>query len=95
MVRRTKEEAQVTRAQILEAAEQAFYERGVARTTLADIATLAGVTRGARGLPDPCAPGRLAHPVSRPAAERAGVRPCDAVTCGDVGRRSGPVPFGR
>lgn len=47
MVRRTKEEAQVTRAQILEAAEQAFYERGVARTTLADIATLAGVTRGA------------------------------------------------
>lgn len=47
MVRRTKEEAQVTRTQILEAAEQAFYERGVARTTLADIATLAGVTRGA------------------------------------------------
>ncbi|KTC43932.1 TetR family transcriptional regulator, partial [Pseudomonas sp. ABAC61] len=47
MVRRTKEEAQETRAQILEAAEKAFYERGVARTTLADIATLAGVTRGA------------------------------------------------
>ncbi|RMU28756.1 TetR family transcriptional regulator [Pseudomonas avellanae] len=47
MVRRTKEEAQITRSQILEAAEQAFYERGVARTTLADIATLAGVTRGA------------------------------------------------
>ena len=47
MVRRTKEEAQVTRSQILEAAEQAFYERGVARTTLADIASLAGVTRGA------------------------------------------------
>ncbi|KQQ67781.1 TetR family transcriptional regulator [Pseudomonas sp. Leaf127] len=47
MVRRTKEEAQATRSQILEAAEQAFYERGVARTTLADIATLAGVTRGA------------------------------------------------
>ncbi|KNC14495.1 MULTISPECIES: TetR family transcriptional regulator [Pseudomonas] len=47
MVRRTKEEAQETRSQILEAAEQAFYERGVARTTLADIATLAGVTRGA------------------------------------------------
>lgn len=47
MVRRTKEEAQETRRQILEAAEQAFYERGVARTTLADIATLAGVTRGA------------------------------------------------
>jgi TetR/AcrR family acrAB operon transcriptional repressor len=47
MVRRTKEEAQVTRSHILEAAEKAFYERGVARTTLADIATLAGVTRGA------------------------------------------------
>ncbi|WP_339546878.1 efflux system transcriptional repressor EmhR [Pseudomonas sp. RA_35y_Pfl2_P32] len=47
MVRRTKEEAQETRNQILEAAEKAFYERGVARTTLADIATLAGVTRGA------------------------------------------------
>ncbi|MFJ4142289.1 TetR family transcriptional regulator [Pseudomonas sp. NPDC089734] len=47
MARRTKEEAQVTRSQILQAAEQAFYERGVARTTLADIATLAGVTRGA------------------------------------------------
>ncbi|WNW11621.1 TetR family transcriptional regulator [Pseudomonas sp. DTU_2021_1001937_2_SI_NGA_ILE_001] len=47
MVRRTKEEAQATRSQILEAAEQAFYARGVARTTLADIATLAGVTRGA------------------------------------------------
>ena len=47
MVRRTKEEAQETRSQILQAAEQAFYERGVARTTLADIAALAGVTRGA------------------------------------------------
>ncbi|MGV8861395.1 MAG: TetR family transcriptional regulator [Pseudomonas sp.] len=47
MVRRTKEEAQETRSQILEAAENAFYERGVARTTLADIAKLAGVTRGA------------------------------------------------
>ena len=47
MVRRTKEEALETRSQILEAAEKAFYERGVARTTLADIAALAGVTRGA------------------------------------------------
>ena len=47
MARRTKEEALETRSKILEAAEQAFYERGVARTTLADIATLAGVTRGA------------------------------------------------
>jgi len=47
MVRRTKEEAQETRNQILEAAQKAFYERGVSRTTLADIAALAGVTRGA------------------------------------------------
>lgn len=47
MVRRTKEEAQETRNQIMDAAERAFYERGVARTTLADIAALAGVTRGA------------------------------------------------
>ncbi|NBA94729.1 TetR family transcriptional regulator [Pseudomonas sp. R5(2019)] len=47
MVRRTKEEAQETRKQILDAAQKAFYERGVARTTLADIATQAGVTRGA------------------------------------------------
>lgn len=47
MVRRTKEEAQETRAQIIEAAERAFHKRGVARTTLADIAELAGVTRGA------------------------------------------------
>lgn len=46
MVRRTKE-AQETRNQILRAAEKAFYSKGVARTTLADIATLAGVTRGA------------------------------------------------
>ncbi|UVJ43154.1 TetR family transcriptional regulator [Pseudomonas sp. LS1212] len=47
MVRRTKEEAQETRNQILEAAQRAFHERGVARTTLADIAAMAGVTRGA------------------------------------------------
>ncbi|MBF8674608.1 TetR family transcriptional regulator [Pseudomonas fulva] len=47
MVRRTKEEAQETRAQIIQAAERAFYKRGVARTTLADIAEQAGVTRGA------------------------------------------------
>ncbi|MBF7141754.1 MULTISPECIES: TetR family transcriptional regulator [Pseudomonas] len=47
MVRRTKEEALETRQQIVEAAEHAFYERGVANTTLADIATRAGVTRGA------------------------------------------------
>jgi TetR/AcrR family acrAB operon transcriptional repressor len=47
MVRRTKEEAQETRARILDAAEQVFFEKGVSRTSLADIAHAAGVTRGA------------------------------------------------
>lgn len=47
MVRRTKEEAEATRGHILDAAEQAFLERGVAGTSLEDIARAAGVTRGA------------------------------------------------
>ena len=47
MVRRTKEEAQETRNSILDAAEQVFFEKGVSRTSLADIAQAAGVTRGA------------------------------------------------
>lgn len=47
MVRRTKEEAAETRNQILDAAEQIFFEKGVSRTSLADIAHGAGVTRGA------------------------------------------------
>ena len=47
MVRRTKEEAQETRTRILDAAEQVFAEKGVSRTSLADIAQTAGVTRGA------------------------------------------------
>ncbi|HTH60218.1 MAG TPA: TetR family transcriptional regulator [Paraburkholderia sp.] len=47
MVRRTKEEAQETRCRILDAAEQVFYDKGVSRTSLADIAHAAGVTRGA------------------------------------------------
>ncbi|MEQ5839672.1 TetR family transcriptional regulator [Paraburkholderia acidicola] len=47
MVRRTKEEAQETRNGILDAAEQVFFEKGVSRTSLADIAQAAGVTRGA------------------------------------------------
>ncbi|MGN6314864.1 TetR family transcriptional regulator [Trinickia sp.] len=47
MVRRTKEEALQTRDRILDAAEQVFYDKGVSRTSLADIATQAGVTRGA------------------------------------------------
>ena len=47
MARKTKEEALETRQAILDAAERVFYERGVSQTTLADIATAAGVTRGA------------------------------------------------
>ncbi len=47
MVRRTKEEAQETRSGILDAAELVFFEKGVSRTSLSDIAHAAGVTRGA------------------------------------------------
>ena len=47
MVRKTKEEAQETRNAILDAAEHVFQERGVSHTSLAEIATAAGVTRGA------------------------------------------------
>lgn len=47
MARKTKEEAQETRNAILDAAEVVFQERGVSHTSLAEIATAAGVTRGA------------------------------------------------
>lgn len=47
MPRRTKEDAQATRTQLLDTAEVVFREKGVSRTTLADIASAAGVTRGA------------------------------------------------
>jgi AcrR family transcriptional regulator len=47
MVRRTKAEAAVTREQLLDAAERVFRERGVASTTLGEVAAAAGVTRGA------------------------------------------------
>jgi TetR/AcrR family transcriptional regulator, acrAB operon repressor len=47
MVRCTKEEALETRSRILNAAENVFYGRGVAQTSLADIAQEANVTRGA------------------------------------------------
>lgn len=47
MARATKEEAQETRNRILDAAEDVFHQQGVARTSLADIAQAAGVTRGA------------------------------------------------
>ena len=47
MVRKTKEEALETRHRILDAAEHVFQERGVSHTSLAEIASAAGVTRGA------------------------------------------------
>ncbi len=47
MVRRTKTEAQETRTRLLDTAEHVFNERGVSRTSLAEIAEAAGVTRGA------------------------------------------------
>lgn len=47
MVRKTKEEALATRAQLLDAAECVFSQQGVAHASLADVASAAGVTRGA------------------------------------------------
>lgn len=47
MVRKTKDETEQTRLQIIAAARRVFAERGVSRTTLAEIAKEAGVTRGA------------------------------------------------
>jgi TetR/AcrR family acrAB operon transcriptional repressor len=47
MARRTKIDAAITREQLLDAAERVFREQGVARTSLAEVAAAAGVTRGA------------------------------------------------
>ena len=47
MARRTKEDAAETRSSLLDAAERIFYEKGVSRTSLNDIAVGAGTTRGA------------------------------------------------
>lgn len=47
MVRRTKTETEQTRLDIIAAARRVFAKRGVSRTTLAQIAQEAGVTRGA------------------------------------------------
>lgn len=47
MVRKTKEDAELTRQRLIEAARQVFLARGVSRTTMEHIATQAGVTRGA------------------------------------------------
>ncbi|WP_252274285.1 TetR family transcriptional regulator [Pseudomonas subflava] len=46
-MRRTKEQAEQTRTDILAAAERLFLEKGVAHSTLDQIARAAGVTRGA------------------------------------------------
>lgn len=47
MARKTKEEALETRQSILSAAAEVFLERGVTSASLNEIATVAGVTRGA------------------------------------------------
>ncbi|AKM29621.1 TetR family transcriptional regulator [Pandoraea faecigallinarum] len=47
MARRTKEEAIETRNLLLDTAETVFAQKGVSRTSLADIAEAAGLTRGA------------------------------------------------
>lgn len=47
MARRTKAEADETRTRLLDSAEEVFFEKGVSRTSLGDIAQRAGTTRGA------------------------------------------------
>lgn len=47
MAKKTKAEAEVTRQAILDAAEQVFFNKGVARASLEEIARTAHVTRGA------------------------------------------------
>ena len=47
MVKKTKADAELTRQHLLDTAELLFLERGVSRTSLQDIATAAGTTRGA------------------------------------------------
>jgi TetR/AcrR family acrAB operon transcriptional repressor len=47
MVGRTKTESAATRAALLDAAERMFRDRGVAHTSLAEVAAAAGLTRGA------------------------------------------------
>lgn len=47
MVRKTKQEAEITRQQIINAAREVFLTKGVSKTSLEQIALRAGVTRGA------------------------------------------------
>ncbi len=46
-MRRTKAEAEETRQAILAAAERVFFKKGVANSSLDEVAAAAGVTRGA------------------------------------------------
>jgi TetR/AcrR family acrAB operon transcriptional repressor len=47
MARQTKEQAELTREAVLDAATEVFFKRGVARSSLEEVARAAGVTRGA------------------------------------------------
>lgn len=47
MVRKTKEDAELTRQRIIDAARESFLSRGVSRTSMEHIASCAGLTRGA------------------------------------------------
>lgn len=47
MARKTKEDAQKTRDQIMDAAETVFYSKGFTLTTMSDIAEAAALSRGA------------------------------------------------
>lgn len=47
MVRRTKQDAELTRNSLLDAAQEVFYAKGVAGASLAEIAKAASLTRGA------------------------------------------------
>jgi TetR/AcrR family transcriptional regulator, acrAB operon repressor len=46
-VRRTKAQADQTREAVIDAAEKVFFQRGVSRASLEEVAQAAGVTRGA------------------------------------------------
>lgn len=47
MARRTKEDAEVTRNKLLDAAAEVFFAKGVAGASLSEVAQAAGLTRGA------------------------------------------------
>ncbi len=47
MARKTKEEALATRCQLLDAAQSVFCDKGVSHTSLHEVASAAGLTRGA------------------------------------------------